>query len=114
VQVAVPKFRVESGFPLANALSSIGMPTAFTGAADFSGIDDRRDLQISEVVHKAYVEISEEGTEAAAATGVGIALVSMVSQPLPVFQADRPFLFFIRDTRSGLILFQGRVMDPRR
>jgi serpin B len=63
LQVAVPKFRVESDFSLARILAAVGMRSAFTGAADFSGIDDRRDLQLSEVVHKAYVDVSEEGTE---------------------------------------------------
>jgi serpin B len=114
VQVAVPKFRVESDFSLARTLAAVGMTSAFTSAADFSGIDDRRDLQLSEVVHKAYVDVNEEGTEAAAATGAAVALVSMVKAPEPVFRADHPFLFFIRDTRSGLILFTGRLLNPKR
>jgi serpin B len=115
VQVAVPKFRVESDFSLARTLAAVGMRSAFTSGADFSGIDDRRDLQISDVVHKAYVDVTEEGTEAAAATGTSMVLVAM--QPTPpelVFRADHPFLFFIRDTRSGLILFTGRLLGPKR
>jgi serpin B len=113
VQVAVPKFRVESEFPLVPVLARLGMPSAFSGAADFSGMDDKRDLRLSRVIHKAYVDVSEEGTEAAAATGAAMALVATRTPP-PVFRADRPFLFLIRDTRTGLILFTGRLTDPKR
>jgi serpin B len=114
VQVALPKFRIEYGTSLVPVLQALGMRSAFSPTADFSGIDDRRDLQISQVVHKAYIDVSEAGTEAAAATGLGVALVAMVRTEVPVFRADRPFLFQIRDTRSGLVLFTGRVMDPKR
>jgi len=113
VEVAVPKFRAEAEFSLEEALSRMGMPTAFTGRADFSGIDGRRDLLLSSVRHKAFVDVSEEGTEAAAATGVGVARVAMKMPPRTVFRADHPFLFLIRDTRSGAILFEGRVMNPK-
>ena len=111
VEVAIPKFRAESEFSLKEALSQMGMPTAFTGRADFSGIDGRHDLAISGVQHKAFVDVSEEGTEAAAATGVAVALVAMKTPPRTVFRADHPFLFLIRDTRSGAILFTGRLMS---
>jgi serine protease inhibitor len=114
VQVAIPKFRIEYQTSLVPVLQTLGMRSAFSPTADFSGIDDRRDLQISQVVHKAYVDVNEEGTEAAAATGVGVALVAMVRSEVPVFRADRPFAFQIRDTRSGLVLFTGRVTDPKR
>jgi serpin B len=101
-------------FSLARSLPAMGMRSAFTSEADFSGIDDRRDLQLSEVVHKAYVDANEEGTEAAAATGAAVALVAMVQTPSePMFRADHPFLFFICDTHSGLILFTGRLVDPK-
>jgi serpin B len=113
VRVSVPKFRVEAEFSLADVLSSMGMPAAFTGAADFSGINGRRDLALARVVHKAFVDVAEEGTEAAAATGIGVSLVSMPINPDPVFRADRPFVFVIRDTRTGLVLFTGRLMDPK-
>lgn len=114
VQVAIPKFRVESAFPLASTLTRLGMGTAFSSRADFSGIDDRRDLQLSTVVHKAYVDVTEEGTEAAAATGIGVALISaQIAPPVTVFRADRPFVFLIRDTKTGLILFAGRVANPK-
>jgi len=113
VEVAVPKFRAEAEFSLKEALSQMGMPTAFTGRADFSGIDGRRDLLLSSVLHKAFVDVSEEGTEATAATGVAVALVAMKMPPRTVFRADHPFLFLIRDTRSGAILFEGRLMNPK-
>jgi serpin B len=113
VQVSLPKFRAESGFSLKAMLSRMGMADSFTGLADFSGIDGRRDLAISDVKHKAFVDVSEEGTEAAAATGIGMVLASMPAQPPVIFRADHPFLFVIRDTRSGLILFAGRVMNPK-
>ncbi len=114
VQASIPKFRVECGFPLESVLATMGMPTAFSGSADFSGIDDRRDLRISKVEHKAYVDVNEEGTEAAAATGIGVMRVAMKLPPHPVFVADHPFLFLIRDTNSGLMLFNGRLVNPKR
>jgi serpin B len=115
VQVYLPKFRVEYKTSLIPVLEALGMREAFSPRANFSGIDDRRDLQISQVVHKAFIDVTEEGTEAAAATGVGISLLAMVRpSDVPVFRADHPFLFQIRDTRTGLVLFTGRVMNPKR
>ena len=113
VEVAMPKFRVEAEFSLRDGLSRMGMSSAF-GPADFSGIDGRRDLALADVIHKAFVDISEQGTEAAAATGAIAVLVSTVIPEHPVFRADHPFLFLIRDTRTGLILFAGRLADPSR
>jgi serpin B len=113
VEVSIPKFRAESAFSLRDALSHMGMPLAFTGAADFSGIDGRHDLAISEVVHKAFVDVTESGTEAAAATGTSAVLVRMVVPDRIVFRADHPFAFLLRDTRSGMLLFAGRVMTPQ-
>ena len=114
VQVSLPKFRTESEFSLRKALSALGMPTAFTEEADFSGIDPKRGLAISEVVHKAFVDVSEKGTEAAAATGITMRATAMrMPEPAVVFKADHPFLFLIRDTRSGAVLFIGRLMNPR-
>ncbi len=115
VQVSLPKFKTGSAFDLGAALSTMGMPTAFSNQADFSGIDGRRDLNISKVVHKAFVDLSEQGTEAAAATGVVLRSMAMRRpEPPIVFRADHPFLFLIRDTTSGAVLFIGRLMDPRR
>ncbi len=90
------------------------MKAPFSSSANFSGIDDKRDLQLSQVVHKAYIDVTEEGTEAAAATGIGVAMIAMVKPPaVPVFRADRPFVFQIRDTNTGLVLFTGRLTDPK-
>ncbi len=114
VQVSLPKFRAESAFSLRKALSTMGMPTAFTGKADFSGIAPDRGLAISEVVHKAFVDVSERGTEAAAATGVTMRAAAMrMPEQAVVFRADHPFLFLIRDTSSGAFLFIGRLLYPR-
>ncbi|HTX36137.1 MAG TPA: serpin family protein [Bryobacteraceae bacterium] len=114
VQVSLPKFRAESEFSLVQALSSMGMPLAFTTQADFSGIDPEHGLAISAVVHKAFVDVSERGTEAAAATGIGIHATAMrMPEPAVVFRADHPFLFLIRDTRTGVVLFIGRLTNPR-
>jgi serpin B len=113
VFVSIPKFKMTSKFSLQTLLAQMGMAQAFTGAADFSGMTGRRDLFISAVIHQAYVDVNEEGTEAAAATGVVMRLTSTMPDRTPVFQADHPFLFLIRDNTSGSILFLGRVSDPR-
>lgn len=113
VVVSIPKFKMTSKFSLEGVLRSMGMGQAFGGAADFSGMTGRRDLFISAVIHQAYVDVNEEGTEAAAATGVVMRLTSAMPDRTPVFQADHPFLFLIRDNTSGSILFLGRVSDPR-
>jgi len=114
VRVSLPKFRAESEFSLGKTLSAMGMPTAFTNNADFSGIDSRGNLAISEVEHKAFVDVSEQGTEAAAATGITAHPAAMrAPQSTVVFRADHPFLFIIRDSRSGVMLFIGRLVNPR-
>jgi serpin B len=111
VDVALPKFKTTSQFSLKPTLSEMGMSQAFTNAADFSGMDGKKDLQITDVIHKAFVDVNEEGTEAAGATGVIVGLKSERA-PTPEFRADHPFVFLIRDTRSGGVLFLGRVADP--
>jgi serpin B len=114
VIVSVPKFKMTSQFGLASVLKSMGMMDAFSpGRADFSGINGKKDLFISAVIHKAYVDVNEEGTEAAAATAVTMKVTSIGPTRIPVFRADHPFLFLIRDNLSGSVLFIGRVMDPR-
>ena len=114
VQLSLPKFRTESEFSLRKALSTMGMPRAFTDKADFPGIDPKRGLAISEVAHKAFVDVSEQGTEAAAATGITMRATAMrMPEQTVVFRADHPFIFLIRDTRSGVILFIGHLMNPR-
>ena len=113
-QVSLPKFRAESEFSLRKELSTMGMPTTFTDKADFSGIDPKRGLAISDVFHKAFVDVSEEGTEAAAATGTTMRTTAMrMPEQAVVFRADHPFIFLIRDTRTGVVLFIGRLMNPR-
>jgi serine protease inhibitor len=111
VQVFFPRFKMTSEFSLAETLSTMGMPDAFSGKADFSGMTGNRDLFISAVVHKAYVEVNEEGTEAAAATGVTMKLTS-IGTPPAVFRADHTFIFLIRDNQTDSILFLGRLANP--
>ncbi len=114
VVVALPRFKVTCGFALGKALKSMGMTDAFSpAAADFSGMNGGKEpLWIGAVIHKAFVEVNEEGTEAAAATAVMMVGGMARPEPTPVFRADHPFLFLIRDTRTGSILFLGRVANP--
>lgn len=111
VRVFLPKFKTTQRFLLNDALKKLGMPDAFDeDRADFSGMTGRRNLYISKVIHKAFVDVNEEGTEAAAATAVVVDTKSMRIEP--VFRADRPFVFLILDKKSGSILFLGRIMNP--
>jgi serpin B len=114
VELYIPRFKLESGFALQSVLANMGMAEAFSVKADFSGMDGARDLFISSVSHKAWVEVNEEGTEAAAATVVGVAAMAYHKPPPPppVFRADHPFIFLIRDTSSGSVLFLGRLANP--
>ena len=115
VILTLPRFKTTQQFALQNTLGAMGMQQAFEASADFSGMTGSRDLWISAVIHKAFIDVNEEGTEAAAATA--ITMVTMARQernspPPIVFCADHPFIFLIRDNRSGGILFMGRVTDP--
>lgn len=112
VAVFLPRFRVTSSFSLAETLAGMGMPTAFTGRADFSGMNGKGGLFISAVEHKAFVAVDEAGTEAAAATGV-VMKRGGLPEGTKLFRADRPFLFLIRDRKTDCLLFLGRVVDPR-
>jgi len=114
VGVYIPKFKIETQYSLSETLAAMGMPTAFSGNADFSGMDGTKELYISDVVHKACIEVNEEGTEAVAATGVVMWAKGVVATetPVPVFRADHPFLFLIQDNDTGAILFAGQVTDP--
>lgn len=112
VDVRLPRFGMTCEYRLDRTLAAMGMPTAFGEQADFSGLDGTQELFISAVVHKAFVGVDERGTEAAAATGVAFGRKGLPPDPV-LFQADRPFVFLIRDTKSGSILFLGRVSDPR-
>jgi serpin B len=113
VQVAFPKFKFTREFELNKTLSAMGMPLAFSDKADFSGMDGTKELYISNVIHKAFVDVHEKGTEAAAATAVVVAAKSAPPVAQQVFKADHPFVFVIRDNGTGSILFLGRVTNPR-
>jgi serpin B len=114
VTLALPRFKVTSGFALRPVLAALGMPLAFTDEADFSGITAARRLRIDEVVHQAYIDVNEAGTEAAAATAVVMTAAARFVKPEPPVEmiVDHPFRFAITDLRSGLPLFLGRVTDP--
>jgi len=111
VKVFLPKFKQTCEFGLSEVLGKMGMKDAFSGRADFSGMNGQKNLFISAVLHKAFVEVNEEGTEAAAATGVIVGVTS-IPMPPPEFRADHPFVFMIRDVKTGAILFIGRVVKP--
>ncbi len=113
VTLSMPKFKLESSFGLSEAMKTLGMTDAFTpGIADFSGMEDTRSLYISDLLHKAYVDVNEEGTEAAAATAVVVGMTSMPAESY-IISFDHPFLFLIRDIQTNTILFMGRLADPR-
>ena len=112
VDIFIPKFKFEAKYFLVESLSNMGMPTAFTGAADFSEMDGTKTLLIDKVIHQAFVEVNEEGTEAAAATAVIIIKSSATIGYKKEFRADHPFIFIIQEKNTGNILFMGRVTDP--
>jgi serpin B len=113
VEVFIPKFKLETKYMMADDLRAMGMPTAFSASADFSGMTGERDLMISQVIHQAFVEVNEEGTEAAAATAVIVEMTSVgPGYSTPVFRADHPFIFIIQQKNTGNILFIGRVSNP--
>ncbi|MFC7522511.1 serpin family protein [Parapedobacter sp. GCM10030251] len=109
-QLALPKFTFSYENKLNDELAVMGMEVAFSNSADFSGINEIGELKIDEVKHKSFIEVNEEGTEAAAVTSVGIILTSLPQTY--AFTVDRPFLFAIREMNTGLILFIGQVNDP--
>lgn len=111
VRLSLPRFKLEENYDLKPILSNMGMRDAFNlQAANFSGISSGNELALSEVVHKSFVEVNEEGTEAAAATaGVMLLRCAMI---VPNFTADHPFLFFIRHNKTSNILFCGRFCSP--
>ena len=110
VEVTLPKFDISSQLSLIPILTALGMPDAFSSAADFSGIDGRTDLQIGLAQQNARMEVDEVGTTAAAATVVAIAVSSPIVRARVVI--DHPFLFVIRDLTSGSIIFTAQVTDP--
>ncbi|MDP2908336.1 MAG: serpin family protein [Nanoarchaeota archaeon] len=112
VQAYIPKFKFTAKYSMAGTLSNMGMPTAFSGAADFSGMTGKKDLQISQVIHQAFIDVNEESTEAAGATAVIIRCTSAMEPQYKTFMADHPFLFLIQQRKTGNILFQGRMSNP--
>jgi serpin B len=113
VDVTLPRFKLTSEFMLKDVLSKMGMSIAFdSDKADFNGMTTRERLFISHVVHKAFVDVNEAGTEAAASTATVIENTSASAPPLATFRADHPFVYLIRDNRTGSILFLGRVVNP--
>ncbi len=113
VSVFIPRFKMDIKSYLKDPLSKLGMGIAFTDGADFSGITGKKDLEISRVVHRAYISVDEEGTEAAAATGVVMRLTAFMPPKEKVFRADHPFIFFVFHRKSGAILFMGEVLNPK-
>lgn len=111
IDLTMPRFETTAKFSLTEALSALGMPQAFTEEADFSGMDGTEELLISDVLHQAFVSVDEVGTEAAAATAVVIGVTSSPMEPEQV-RVDRPFIFMIRDTETGTLLFAGRTLNP--
>lgn len=116
VKLVLPKFKAEAQLDLAATLSALGMPLAFNPVkANFQGIrkiEPGKNIFISKVVHKGFVDVNEEGTEAAAATGAIIAVSTSIPEEPKLFKADRPFLYFIRHLKTGTILFMGRLSQP--
>ncbi|NOQ21577.1 MAG: serpin family protein [Candidatus Aegiribacteria sp.] len=111
VSLSMPRFEFSRSMQLSQMLRTLGMESAFTTGADFSGFTGSPDLFISEVLHKAFVKVDEAGTEAAAATAVVMWLTAIPEQPVRM-NIDRPFMFFILDRESGSIVFMGRIMNP--
>lgn len=113
VEVYFPKFKLERKYSMAEDLEKLGMPSAFEPSeADFSGLTGKRDLFVTAAIHQAFVEVNEEGTEAAAATGIVLGRTAVSRHFL--FRADHPFIFIIQDKKRGNILFIGRLYDPRK
>ena len=110
--ISLPKFEFDTKYFMKDTLISLGMLTAFSGDADFSGMTGKKDLYISSVIHQAYVGVDEKGTEAAAATAV--IMKELSAMPMNIFRADHPFIFLIQEKDTGNILFLGRVVDPTR
>jgi len=114
VKLSLPKFLINTEYRLKNHLTNLGIIDAFNDDADFSGMTEPEKLKISEVIHKTFIEVNEKGTEAAAATAIGMVLLghSLKVKPPLIFRADHPFVFIILDSNTNCILFIGRVMNP--
>jgi len=112
VDLLLPRFKLEESMALKENLQKLGVTAPFSvSEADLSGMTGKRDLYLTDAIHKAFLEVNEEGSEGAAATAI-VAASRMLAPPPPDVHFDRPFVFFIKDSLTGLILFQGRVVDP--
>ena len=112
VRVAIPRFKTEMNLNLRKELVTMGMEEAFSRNADLSGMTGEKNLFISEVIHKAYIEVTEAGTEAAAATAAIVGLKAALEEGPKQFRADHPFIYFLRDDKTGCIIFAGRLVRP--
>lgn len=113
VRVYLPKFGLRESYDMNSLMNKMGIIDAFTDSADFSGMTGKKEIKISTAVHKSFVDVNEQGTEAAAATGVTFAVTSaMIPKEYKVFKADHPFVFFIKDNTTKSILFTGRLCHP--
>jgi len=112
VDVYIPRFKFSQSCELSNTLSKLGMSDLFNNNADLSGVTGKRDLFVKYVIHKAFVEVNEEGTEAAAATAAIAMMRCMpIPRPTPVFKADHPFMFLIYDRNTKAVIFMGHAAD---
>jgi serpin B len=113
VTLTLPRFKIETGTKLVGLLQALGMTSAFiSGVADFSGMDGTRTLYIQHIFHDAFIDVAENGTKAAGSTGVVMGTGAAAPPTgLPV-NANRPFIYFLRDDPTGAILFMGRVQNP--
>jgi serpin B len=111
VALTMPKFEYEFSIGLKEALGTLGMISAFSGEADFSGLNGKHDLSIQDVLHKAYISLDEAGTRAAAATAVTMTTKFMPALAIEI-KVNRPFIFLIRDIPTNSIIFLGRVLNP--
>merc|ERR1719186_1680392 len=113
ISLYLPKFKVEKTIEMSERLMDLEMRHMFRqGKADFSGINGKNDLYVMDVIQKTFIDVNEYGSEAAAASGVGMGVTSISSGNLPEFKCDRPFLFFLYDKVTDMMLFKGRVVDP--
>ncbi len=113
VEVYLPSFKIRSSFDLEQTMSEMGMPLAFSNKADFSHMTGKQDLKIDKIIHQAFIDVNEAGTEAAASTAVVVIRKSAAVGDQPtVFRANRPFLYFIKENKNNSILFMGKTGDP--
>ncbi len=113
VDVFIPKFKFEKKYFINSVLNDLGIKSAFSNLADLSGITGKKDLKISDVIHQSFIQVDEKGTEAAAATGITLRVTSVLIEKIPVFRADHPFIFFVQHKKTGVILFVGKVSNPK-